>query len=63
MFRPTIADIQDKHCGNYHDIYVIQSQYTKVAAFGRHHKRGGAAEGRATFLVVAAKAATIAYCL
>ena len=28
------------------------SQYTKVVACGRHHKRGGAAFGRATFFVV-----------
>ena len=48
MFRQTITDMQDKYCGNCYDIYLIQSQYTKVAAFGRHHKRGGAAFGRAT---------------
>ena len=35
MFRPTITDMQDKYCGNCYDIYLIQSQYTKVAAFGR----------------------------
>ena len=29
-----------------------ESQYTKVAAFGRHHKRGRAAFGRATSFVV-----------
>ena len=32
MFRPTITDMQDKYCGNCYDIYLIQSQYTKVAA-------------------------------
>ena len=37
----TITDMQHKYCGNCYDIYLIQSQYTKVAAFGRHHKRGG----------------------
>ena len=44
MFRPTITDMQDKYCGNSFDIYLIQSQYTKVgaatsfvaAATGRH---------------------------
>ena len=35
MFRPTITDMQDKHCGDCYDFYPIQSQYTKVAAFGR----------------------------
>ena len=40
--------MQDKYCGNCYDIYLIQSQYTKLAAFGRQHKRGGAAFGRAT---------------
>ena len=52
MFRPTITDMQDKYCGDRYDIYRIQSRYTKVAAFGRHHKRGGAAFGRATSFVV-----------
>ena len=52
MFRPKITDKQDKYCGNSYDIYLIQSQYTKVAAFGRHHKRGDAAFGRATSFVV-----------
>ena len=52
MFRPTITDMQDKYCGDCYDIYTIQSQYTKVAACGRHHKRGGAAFGRATSFVV-----------
>ena len=33
--------------GEEHDV-----QYTKVAALGRHHKRGGAAFGRATSFVV-----------
>ena len=35
MFRPTITDMQDKYCGGCYDIYLFQSQYTKVAAFGR----------------------------
>ena len=35
MLRPTITDMQDKYCGDFCDIYVIQSHYTKVAAFGR----------------------------
>ena len=52
MFRPSITDMQDKYCGRCYDIYLIQSQYTKVAAFGRHHKRGDAAFGRATSFVV-----------
>ena len=52
MFRPTITDMQDKYCGNCYDIYLMQSQYTKVAAFGRHHKRGAAAFGRATSFVL-----------
>ena len=29
------TDMQDKYCGHCYDIYPIQSQYTKVAAFGR----------------------------
>ena len=33
-------------------IHHIQSQYTKVAAVGRHHERGGAAFVRATSFVV-----------
>ena len=52
MFRPTITDMQDKYCGNCSDIYLNQSQHTKVAACGRHHKRGDAAFGRATSFVV-----------
>ena len=52
MFRPTITDMHDKYYGNRYDIYLIQSHYTKVAAFGRHHKRGGAAFSRATSFVV-----------
>ena len=40
-FRPTITDVQDKYFGDRCDSYLIQSQYTKVAAFARHHKRGG----------------------
>ena len=46
------ADMQDKYYGDYYDIYLIQGRYTKVAAFGRHHKRGGEACGRATSFVV-----------
>ena len=42
MITPTITDVHDRYCGDCHDIYLIQSQYTKVAAVGRHHKRGGA---------------------
>ena len=55
MARNTMSnhtDMQDKYCGNCYDIHPIQSQYTKVAAVGRHHKRGGAAFGRATSFVV-----------
>ena len=52
MFRPTITDMQDKYCGDCHDIHLIQSQHTTVAAFGRHHKRGESAFGRATSFVV-----------
>ena len=46
------TDMQDKYCGDCYEIHAIQSQYTKVAAFGRHHKRGGAAFGRAISFVV-----------
>ena len=57
MLRPTINDMQDKYCGNCYNLYIIQSQYTKVAACGRHHQRAGAAFGRAisfvAFFVVA----------
>ena len=35
MFRPTITDMQDKYCGNCYDTYLIQGQYTKMAACGR----------------------------
>ena len=52
MFRPTITDMQDKYCSNCDDVYLIQSHYTKVAALGRHLKRGDAAFGRATSFVV-----------
>ena len=31
MFRPSIADMQDKYCGDRCDIYRIQSRYMKVA--------------------------------
>ena len=44
--------MQDKYCGSCYGIDLIQSQYTKVAASGRHHKRGGAAFGRTTPFVV-----------
>ena len=40
MFRPTITDMQEKYCANCYDVYPIQTQYTKVAALGRDHKRG-----------------------
>ena len=46
------TDMQDKYCGHCYDIHSFQSQYTKVAACGRHHKRGDAAFGRATSFVV-----------
>ena len=52
MLRPTITNVQYKYCGGCYDIYPVQSQYTKVAAFGRQHKRGDAAVGRATSFVV-----------
>ena len=35
------TDMQDKYCDHCYDIHPIQSQYTKVAAVGRQHKRGG----------------------
>ena len=41
------TDMQDKYCGDCYDTHPIQSQYTKVAAVGRHHKRSDAAFGRA----------------
>ena len=51
-FRPTMTDMQDKYSGDCYDSYLIQGEYTKVAACGRHHKRGAAAFGRAIpFLV------------
>ena len=40
---PNDTDMQDTYCGHSNDIRPIQSQCTKVAAVGRHHKRGGAA--------------------
>ena len=46
------TDMQDKYCGDCYDIHPIQSQYTKVAAFDRQHKRGGTAFGRTTSFVV-----------
>ena len=42
------TDMQDKYCGDCYDIDPIQSQYKG------NHKRGGAAENRATSFVVAA---------
>ena len=52
ILRPTIIDVQDKYCDVCYDIYLILSQYAKVADFDRCHKRGGAAFGRATSFVV-----------
>ena len=46
------TDMQDKYFGVCYDIHHIQSQYTQVAAYGRHHKRGDAAFGCATSCVV-----------
>ena len=46
------TDMKDKYCGDCYDIHPIQRQYTKVAACGRHHKRGGAAFGRVTTILV-----------
>ena len=46
------TDMYDNYCGDCYDIHTIQSQYTEVAAVGRHHKRVGAAFGRATSFVV-----------
>ena len=43
------TDMHDKYCGDCYDIHLIQSQYKG------NHERGGAAEGRATFFVVAAE--------
>ena len=37
------TDMYDNYCADCYDIHPIQSQYTKVAAVGRHHKRGAAA--------------------
>ena len=53
MFSPTFTDMQDKYCGDCYDMYLIQSENTKMAAFGRQHKRGGVAFGGATSFVVA----------
>ena len=44
--------MHDKYFVDCYDIYLIQSEYRKVATFGRHHKRNGAAFGRATSFVV-----------
>ena len=46
------TDMYDNYCADCYDIHPIQSQYTKVAAVGRHHKRGAAAFGRGTSFVV-----------
>ena len=46
------TDMQDKYCGHCYDIHPIQSQYTKVAACGRHQTIGDAAFGGATSFVV-----------
>ena len=46
------TDMQEKCCGDCYDIHPIQTQYTKMAACGRHHKRGDAAFGSATSFVV-----------
>ena len=51
------TDMQDKDCGDCYDIHPIESQHARVAAFGRHHKRGDAAFGRATSFVVSFKCA------
>ena len=51
------TDMYDNYCGDCYDIHTIQSQYTKVAAVGRHHKRGGAAFGRPTSFVASFVAA------
>ena len=49
MLRPLVTDMQDKYCGDHHDIHHIQSQYK------RNHERGGAAASRGTFSVIAVK--------
>ena len=41
--------MQDEYCGYCYDIHRIQSQYTKVAAVGRHYKK---AYGRGTSFAV-----------
>ena len=41
-----------KYCGHSNVIHPIQSQYKKVSAVGRHHKRGAAASCRGTSFVV-----------
>ena len=50
LIIPTQKNV--KYCGGCYNIHSSQSQYTKVAAFGRQHKRGGAAFGRATSFVM-----------
>ena len=47
------TDMRDKYCGDCYDVYLIQSQYTKVAPCGRHHKRGGAATSFVVSFVLA----------
>ena len=49
---PHHTDTQDNSCGHCYDIHPLQSQYAKVAAFGRHLKRSDAAFGHATSFVV-----------
>ena len=47
------TDMQDKYCGHSNDIHPIHSQYAKVAADGRHHKKEVPRPyGRATSFVV-----------
>ena len=45
----SITDMQHKYCCNCWHIYLVRAQYKG------YHRRGGAAEGRATFFVAAAK--------
>ena len=60
MFRPTITDMLDKYWCNCYDLYLINRQYTKVAACGRHHKRGDAAFEVASFVLPLNKANIVA---
>ena len=43
------TDMQDKYCGH---TFTLFKAITKVAAVGRHHRRGAAAFGRGTSSVV-----------